>query len=372
MKLFHVSTVSLTWGFLKNQIGYMQSQGFEVHAVSSPGKELDDLAKSGQVPTHEITMLRRISPARDLVSLIRLFLLFRREKPNVVHAHTPKGGLLAMIAAWMARVPCRIFHIHGLPHSTVTGFARMALKWSTKVSCVLATRVLSVSRSASDLAVAEGLCAAGRVLVPGAGSISGIDAEGVFSPLPRRERQKSQLFGYLESDRIIGFVGRLARDKGILELHRSWAEIREKFDSAYLVIAGEPDERDPAPSEVLQSFRSDKRVRMLGWVTDTSAVYSCLDVLVLPSYREGLPTVILEAAAMEVPAIAARSTGCIDAVVDGVTGLLVETGDHRGLTEALERYLSDESLRREHGRQARARVLQEFKPEDVWQATLQN
>lgn len=371
MKLFHLVTTTQSLCFLEGQAKFMLDQGIDVHVVCSPGQEVSEFRRSEHVITHEIVMTRSISPWRDFLSLLQLVALFRRERPDIVHVHTPKASLLGMIAAWGARVPCRIFHIHGLPHSTATGLKRFILRWSTKVPASLATRVICVSNSVSASAVDEYICQREKVTVFGKGSINGVDALERFIPAKRSGTRREQRLGITSNDLAIGFVGRLARDKGLCELHESWLTIRREFPNTYLVLAGTPDDRDPTPIRILDSFASDERVRMLGWVKDTAEAYSLLDILVLPSYREGLGMVILEAGAMQVPSVATRVVGCMDAVVDGVTGLLVNARDTAQLVQALRTYLTNPDLRDRHGHVARERVLNDFRPENVWSLTLQ-
>ncbi len=320
--------------------------------------------------THAVPMTRKITPLLDLISVFQLYRLFRRERPNIVHTHTPKASLVANLAAFLAGVPCRIFHIHGLPHSTATGTSRMILKWSTRVSAALATELLAVSQSVAEAIAKEGLCPAHRVKTLARGSSNGVDASRFCPKAEQRAPIRRALLGLSESDLVIGFAGRLVKDKGLTELLRAWEQIRCEISNAYLVIAGRPEQRDALPPFVLQGFEADSRVRMLGQYRDMPGFYACLDVFVLPTYREGLPTVILESAAMGVPAVASRCVGCVDAVEDGVTGTLVPPGDSVALAAAIRSYLNDPELRREHGGSARARVLRDFRPESVWQATL--
>lgn len=371
MKILHILTTPQSTGFLKGQAAFMRSHGTELHIVSSPGPGLTEFARREQVPIHEILMQRRISPLEDLSALFRMFLLFRRECPDVVHAHTPKASLIGITAAWLARVPARIFHVHGLPHSTATGLLRFILRWSTRIPALLATQIISVSRSCAAMAMQEGLCTKIEIAVLGNGSSNGVDASYLFNPFRHSETRREDLLGIEREALVIGFAGRLVRDKGVSELYHSWRQIREEFPQSYLIVAGEPERRDALPEYVLQGFRSDPRVRMLGQVKDMAAFYACLDVFVLPTYREGLPTVILESAAMGVPAIGFRCVGCVDAVLDGLTGTLVAPGDCVALTDATRNYLKDAELRTRHGLAARERVLRDFKPQDVWQATLE-
>lgn len=370
MKLFHVTTIPATLGFLRHQVGFMRSHGFHVHAVSSRGSELQAFGRSQGVPVHPVTMQRSISPWSDLIGLVELMRLFRRHRPDIVHAHTPKAGLLGMLAARLTNVPCRIFHLHGLPHSTAAPFSRLALIASTRAAAFCSTRVLSVSRSVAEQCTAEKLCGNRSVTVPANGSINGVDANELFHPLRFTPEQAKSNFGLAPGALVAGFAGRLVKDKGVAELSRAWCEIRSQFPNAYLLIAGQPETRDGAPASILQILQSDPRVRILGWCGDMRSFYAAVDVLVLPTYREGLPSVILEAAAMGVPAVASRCVGCVDAVVDGVTGTLVPPGDSAALAAAIGNYWNHPVLQRQHGLKARERILRDFRPEDVWNATL--
>lgn len=368
MKLIHVITTSDSLGFLGQQLRFLGQHGIETRLVCSPARTLTSFASSEGVSVDCIEMTRTMSPARDLVALIKLIALFLRERPDVVHTHTPKACLLAGIAGWMTRVPFRLCQIHGFPHSTGSGISRHVLWWSARIPAMLSHKVLCVSRSVAEMAMQEGISSQTAVL--NHGSSNGVDAYGRFNP-GRLSRNAGRSEMALDADAlVIGFAGRLVRDKGICELYTAWQEIRTEFPTAILVIAGPKETRDSVPVDVMQSLAADDRVRLLGAWNNMPMFYSAIDFLVLPSFREGLPTVVLEAAAMKVPTIASSCVGCVDAVVDGVTGVLVRTGDPAALADAMRQYLSNADLRKEHGQSARIRVLRDFRPEDVWIATL--
>jgi glycosyltransferase involved in cell wall biosynthesis len=364
--------MSLT--FLTGQVGYMKARGFEVRAVSSPGKELAEFAAREGVRADPVPMSRAISPFDDLVALHRLVAKLREWRPHVVHSHTPKGGLLGMIGAWLARVPVRVYHIRGLPFVTASGARRSLLRWTEKVSCRLAHRVLCVSHSVRDAAVTEGLCPAQKVIVLAGGSGNGIDAEGRFNPQrvePGTRETVRATYGIPPDAQVIGFVGRLVRDKGIVELADAWRLLREAFPNLRLLLVGPVELRDPVPPEVIQSLRSDPRVHLTGENWDTPPLYAAMDVVVLPSHREGFPNVPLEAAAMGLPVVTTTVPGCTDAVRHGVTGMIVPAGDDGSLAAALRLYLRDPDLRRRHGVAGRGRVLAEFRQEVIWEALYQ-
>jgi lipopolysaccharide/colanic/teichoic acid biosynthesis glycosyltransferase len=317
-------------------------------------------------------MARRITPLADLVSLARLWRVFRDIRPDIVHGHTPKGGLLAMVGAFLAGVPLRIYTIHGLPLETATGWRKKLLRWTERLSCLLAHQVHAVSPSLRRRALSEGLCAPTKLRVLGQGTVNGVDAANRFAPGPdqvRDAKEVRRLFGIPPGAPVIGFVGRIVRDKGVSELVQAWTAIRSEFPEAHLLVAGCFEPQDPVPAEAERALRSDSRIHLAGLVESMPGMYAAMDVVALPTYREGFPQVPLEAAAMERPVVATRVTGCVDAIVDGVTGTLVPAGDATALADALRAYLKDPALRRGHGRAARARVLREFRPESLWDAT---
>jgi len=368
-QIVHVMTVPESLNFLSGLPDFLRRRGFSVHVVASGGKLLTDFAAREAVTAHAVRMERRITPFRDMVALWRLWRLFRRLRPTIVHSHTPKGGLLGTLAACLARVPVRIYTMHGLPLLTARGWKRWLLYWTERITCRYATGVSAVSRSLCNVVVEQRLCPAEKIKVLLQGSIAGVDALGRFNPANRNAERESirRQYGIPQDALVLGFVGRIVRDKGCVELTYAWRQLRETFPTAYLLMVGPFEPHDPLPADVLALLSTDERVCFTGRVADTAAYYAAMDVLVLPTYREGFPNVVLEAAAMELPVVATQTIGCVDAVVDGKTGMLVPVGDAGALSDALRIYLADESLRRGHGAAGRERVLAEFRPEPIRQ-----
>jgi glycosyltransferase involved in cell wall biosynthesis len=349
----------------------MRARGIDEVAITPPGTRLDTFGCVEEVPVYGLPVSRTISPWSDLLTVVRLVKLLRRIRPEIVHAHTPKGGLLGMLSATLLRVPVRVYTIHGFTYMTARGVTRALLRGSDWLSCRLADRVLCVSPSIRDVAIQDGICPPGKITVPGAGSANGVDAEHRFNPdrfsgeeiMARRGGM-----GISPEDLVVTFAGRIVRDKGVEELYRAWQGLREHYPDLHLVMAGPLEARDAVSGDLLDALRADRRVHLTGEVEDVSEILSISDVVAVPSRREGFGVIFIEAGAMRLPVVGTRIPGCVDAVEDGVTGTLVPTEDVPALRDAIQRYLDDRQLRQRHGDAGRRRVLQSFRQQDVWSA----
>jgi len=368
-KILHITTVPQTLGFFTGQVGYMNSKGFEVHALSSPGEYLDRFASSEKASIHAVMMHRRITPLRDFNAIFKIWKILRKIRPEIVHAHTPKGGLLGMIAAFLARIPIRIYHIHGLPFMTSKGLKRTLLRCCEKVSCFLSHKIFCVSSSIRDVTIEEGLCPASKADVLLNGSINGVDAMGRFNPAVSGEQDRMKVrrkYEIPDEANVVGYVGRVVYDKGLVELAQAWEILREEFKDLHLLIVGPFEPQDPLPPSVYQLLHSEDRIHLTGHLDDIPPLYAAMDIFVLPSHREGFGLAASEASAMELPVVATRIPGCVDAVQDGVTGTLVAPCDGKALADAIRRYFKDPEFSREHGKAGRVRILKDFQPQAIW------
>ena len=373
-RLVHIMTVPYSFTYLVGQVGYMKARGFEVYGLSAPGELLSLFSEREGVSVQAVEMTKRITPIKDLVALLRIWRWLLLVGPDIVQSHTPKGGLLGMLGAWLARVPVRIYQLHGLRFVTATGWKRKLLIWSEKWSCRLAHQVLCVSASVRAEALDAGICHADKIKVLLNGSCNGIDSTNRFNPLkvPASSRREVRAkYGIPDNADLLGFIGRITWSKGIVDLAEAWSDLRNKFPDLHLLMVGPIEAEDPIPIRVEEQLRSDSRVHLIGEEWDTPPLYAAMDIVLLPTYREGLPTILLEAAAMSLPVVATRVAGCVDVVEDGITGILVPPYDSLRLAGAIRRYLENPELRRQHGLAAREKVVREFSQQTIWLALYQ-
>lgn len=369
-RLAHILTVPQTAAtFLRGQLRWMRERGFEVTVITSPGPRLEELAVQEGVDWRVVAMTRTISPLRDLGAIAQMTRVLRELQPDIVHAHTPKAGLVGMLAAHHCDVPWKVYHLHGLRNETVHGARRLVLASAERLTCRLADRVLCVSPSLRAAALEQRLVTPDRCSVPASGSINGLPLSE-FDPAAARSRYRARVrreWGIPANARCLGFVGRLVRDKGICELHAAWQLLRRMFPDLYLLLVGPWEAEDPVPPHVRMDLQSDPRVRLIGLDWHIVPYYAAMDVFVLPTHREGLGNVLLEAAAMELPIVTCRVTGCVDAVRDGATAQLIPPRDGRALADAVTNYLENPTMAETHGRAGRRYVRDHFRPLRVWQ-----
>ena len=362
---------SIAVGFLQGQPEYFQNSGFDV-TVLCPEKRSGEweVARPGNVRFLEVPMEREIAPVRDLHSLRHLLKIFRALRPTVMNVGTPKAGLLGGFVAWMTRVPCRFYTLHGLRFETTRGLKRKMLIFAERLACRFAHRVVCVSQSVREKAIASGLVDRKKAVVFGAGSCNGMDGSR-FAPTLERAKQAAELrcrLGIPPDAQIALFVGRLTCDKGICELLQAFLQIESCFPRLRLLLVGSFEDGDPLPVEVRNRLETHKSVILAGPVNDPVPYYTLADVLILPSHREGLPTVVLEGHATGKPVIGASVTGIVDLLVDGETGLLFPVGDASALAQALRRILEDKGLANKLGLAGQQQVKRNFRQELVWSA----
>ena len=352
---------------LTGRLRALKAAGFRVVLISSPGELLERLATAEGVDALPIPIRRDMAPVSDVVSLIRLCRVLHRLRPDVTEFSTPKAGLLGNLAAKLCRVPFRIYMLRGLRLETVTGFKRLVLLAAERMASACAQQVVCNSRSLRSRALALHVAPSRKLHLIGCGSSHGIDTEQ-FSPGSDEIRTAT---GIPRDVPVIGFVGRLTRDKGIPELIAAFDQILEAVPSARLLLVGWFDQSDDALGEILQRrIQTHPSIICTGYVADTAPWYRAMDVMVLPTWREGFPNVVLEAAATAIPVVTTTSTGSRDAVVPEVTGLLIPPGYPEAIAEAVLRLIRNPGERARMGSAARAWVMQRFVNERVLRLTV--
>ncbi len=374
-KLCYITTHAMSAEFLmRGQLAFLREQGFDVTLIASPNDALPDVAAREGVRVVPIAMEREISPLRDLKALWQLCVTLWRLRPDIVNAGTPKAGLLGNLAAWLCRVPIRLYTLRGLRLETATGLKGQLLSWTEKLASACAHQIIAVSQSLRNGYVARGLTSHAKITVLREGSSNGVRFERFQFDTPewRQIDALRKTWHIPDEVPVIGFVGRLTRDKGIPELFAAFERLLPDFPNTRLMLVGEPEHGDPLPSDLLRQLRSHPNIVLTGAIKEVALYYGLFDLLAFPSHREGFPNVPLEAASAGLPVVGFKATGTVDAVVDGTTGTLVEIGDVDGLTSAMSNYLSEPFLCKRHGEAGRLRAAKNFRREDIWQALVEN
>lgn len=359
-------TVDLSLVLMEGFPEALVARGWEVHIVSSPGPRLAGFEGTPGVMIHPLKMNREASLIADGLALVRWWLLLRRIRPDVISVGTPKASLLGLVTGFLACVPHRQYLVRGLRLETATGFARGIYSLIERLCVVASTDVVAISASLRARMISLGLAGNRDVAVLGSGSSNGVDLtryDPKKYPTGQRRALMAEL-GLLPETPIIGFVGRLARDKGVPELLASAQHLHNKGVKLQLLLVG-GTENDAIEGAVVSTKRAGINVVSTGAVEDVASYMSLMDVLCMPSKREGFGNAALEAAAMNVPVVATAVTGLVDAVEDHVTGLLSAPQSTEQLAEHLESLLSDRSLRERMGRAGREMAEEKFDRQHV-------
>jgi glycosyltransferase involved in cell wall biosynthesis len=362
-RLCLVATVPFAFNvFMRPHIEILKNE-FDVTLVSNgSANEIIDLI-DGNVKFVTIPIERKISLIKDCYALIKLWALFRNKEFDVVCSLLPKSGLLAMLAARFVGVPIRLNIFNGEVWANNNGLMRQLLKFTDRIIVRCATNLLAVSPSQRDFLISNRIVGASKIDVVANGSISGVDASR-FSPNDSA-RQRLRISHAIPSDSVVFlYLGRLNPDKGVIDLFEAFSLVAQKNNSHHLMIVG-PDEAglESECMKLAQSFPG--RVHRVGFTENPEFYMASADVICLPSYREGLPMVLIEAASVGLPAIASRIYGITDAVEECVTGILHASGDIQEIMNAMLVLGSDELMRKNMSRAALHRVKDKFSQTDV-------
>ncbi|HEX4321280.1 MAG TPA: glycosyltransferase family 4 protein [Acidobacteriaceae bacterium] len=347
---------------LRGRLKALSLAGFEVTVVAAPGEWLRRFAEEEGVAVRALPMRRGIAPVADALSFVGLCWMLMWMRPAVTDFSTPKAGLLGNLAAWMLRVPHRVYTLRGLKLEGARGAKRLLLLWAERVAARCAHVVLCNSNSLRREAQMLGIAPEAKLRLLGDGSTRGVDT-AAFSPGESGVRRE---LGIDDGGPVLGFVGRLTRDKGVPELLVAFEKILRSEPRCWLLLVGWYDRSEDALSEHLRAhIAAHPRIRHTGFVNDTAPYYRAMDLFVLPTHREGFPNVALEAAACGLAVITTESTGSRDAVLPEVTGLLIPPGVPEAIAEAVLRLLRDSRKRRQFGVAGRTWVQEKYSRERV-------
>lgn len=356
-----VSSEMTVSAFLKDHIAAAIADGYEVSVVAN-SIDNDFLQRLGlSAVFHPVEITRSIAPWRDMMALLNLLRLFRIERFDIVHSVSPKAGMLAMLAARMAGIPNCIHTFTGQVWVTRHGIKRWMLKVADYVLAGLTTQALVDSPSQRDFLLTEGVVLAKKTKVIGNGAICGVNGDR-FRPNSAARHELREHMGIPQAAPLLLYLGRLNRDKGVLDLAYAFVRIASRFPEVRLLIVG-PDEGDLTKSVAEICATVIARVHFVDYTTQPERFMAASDVFCLPSHREGFGMVIIEAAATGVPTVASRIYGVIDAIVEGHTGLLHPPGNVDAIVQQISRLLIDPELCREMGTHARSRALADFSRE---------
>lgn len=371
MKILHVFTLNTTAeSFFDGQFKILSEHGQEIHLVADT-EEDKDFSHRNHTFYHRIPIVRAISPIADLTSIRLLIKLISRERFDAVVGHTPKGAMVAMIAAKFAGVKTRIYYRHGLVYTTATGLKRVIFKTVERVTALLATNIVNVSPSLSQLAVKDKLNSDSKQTVIGCGTCGGIDTIDTFNPAKVSADTVYALHHTLDIPDgafVVGFCGRLCHDKGIIELidgFKLFKQAHPEIESRLLLV-GPYDSRDILPQYIKDEIESNPSIIAPGAVSHhyLPNYYSLMDVFVFPSYREGFGMTVIEASAMCIPILVSRSHGCVDSIREDVTGRYIDLTP-QSIASSLTEMLNQE-LRHRLGNAGRDFVTENFERTAMW------
>jgi glycosyltransferase involved in cell wall biosynthesis len=372
--LIRITTVPLSLEkLLTGQLHFMSSF-YNVIAVSSDAKRLEKYGEQEKVAVFPIEMTRKITPLQDLISVIKLYLFLKKTKPFIVHTHTPKAGIVGMLASKLAGIPNRLHTVAGMPLLEQSGLKRVLLNFVEKLTYSCATNVYPNSFKMKDIIIENDYCPTSKLKVLGNGSSNGIDTT-YFDPTIYSEEFKGNLrieLGIHPSDFVFIFVGRIVSDKGINELIAAFLSIQAQRQEVKLLLVGPfEQELDPLDKETLYQISTNKSIISVGYQLDVRPYFAIADALVFPSYREGFPNVVMQAGAMDLPCIVTDINGCNEIIEDKKNGYIIPVKNSKAIEESMLYFLNNKEQYLFFRENSRSMILSRFDQKMMWESILQ-
>ena len=368
-KLIRITTIPLSLEkLLEGQLTYMNSF-YEVTAIAAEKERLEKYGRDNKVRTFWVEMTRAITPLQDLNAVWKLYRFFKKENPLIVHTHTPKAGIVGMMAAKMAGVPLRLHTVAGLPLLETTGKKRRILDLVEKLTYRFATRIYPNSLGLKEIILQERFTNPEKIKILGTGSSNGIDISyfnpADYTPLMQKTFREEQ--GIPGNDLVFIYIGRLVSEKGINELVGAFKKLQEIHQNITLLLVGPLEEDlDPLDIETLKEIDNNPKIITTGYQQDVRPYLAIGNVLTFPSYREGFPNVVMQAGAMGIPSIVSNINGCNEIIKDGINGLIIPVKNEVALQNAMQRLMTDTQLRTQLSSQAREYICTRYDRVEFW------
>lgn len=367
--VLHVFSVPFSINyFVGEQFIYLANKKKNKYFVAcSDDNSLNEISCRLKFNANAVEIKRSINPIADLKAIFSIYKLIKQNNISKIVGHSPKGGMVAMIAGFLAGVSSRVYFRHGIFFETTAGIKRILLKNIDRLSGTLATNVVCVSHAVQDISEREKLNSPQKNIILGLGTCNGIDVKGRFNPenyANESEKLRDKL-GINANDFVVGFVGRLVKDKGINELVEAWRIFSSRYKNVKLLLVGPLEVRDPISEKTKLTIENTPSIICTGNVSETPLYYTAMDVFILPTYREGFPTVALEASSMKIPVLITNATGCAEAVIDTKTGFFITT-ETEDIIEKLELLMNNSQLRISMGENGYKFVGENFEQTKIW------
>ena len=349
---------------------------FGVTAISSEKQRLEKYGKNEGVATFYLPLTRKITPIRDVISVIKLYKFLKKENPSIVHTHTPKAGIIGMMAAFLARVPLRLHTVAGLPLLEAKGLKRIVLNQVEKLTYRLATKVYPNSKGLNDIILSEKFTTINKLKVIGNGSTNGIDiayfSKTYFSEVDLNNKRNE--LNIPVDDFVFVFVGRIVKDKGINELIEAFIKLQNSSlltsHFSLLLVGPFEDDLDPISEKTKTTIANNPKIIATGYKIDVRIYYAISNAFVFPSYREGFPNAVMQAGAMELPSIVSNINGCNEIIEDGKNGIIIPSKNKELLFNKMKVLLNDAVLLNNLSANSRELIKNRFERDFIWKSIL--
>ena len=372
-KLIRITTIPLSLEkLLEGQLTFMQKH-YNVTAISGEKERLELFGETNGVATKHIELTRKITPFQDLKAVYVLYRFLKKEQPLIVHTHTPKAGIIGMIAAYFAKVPLRLHTVAGLPLMEAKGIKRKILNTVEVLTYKCASNVYPNSKGLYDFIISEKFAKPKKLKILGKGSSNGIDTTYFDPALFTKDilDAKKASFGIAQNNFVFVFVGRLVKDKGINEMVAAFQAIQKKHPKTTLLLVGPfENDLDPLQDKTTKAIESNSNIIHTGYQEDVRPFLALSNVLVFPSYREGFPNVVLQGGAMGLPSIVSNINGCNEIIKDHHNGILIPVKDQQATYNAMLELVENKTLYKSLATNARIAITENYSRDEMWQFLL--